>query len=428
MTQSTLDAIIPHTRLKVSDYGQPNPIVCPFPYGARTQSPLVLSNVHDSVSSNPAAIQDQQRRFRRTIQKDDRPQIRNSTLANWNAEYVMNMAIAREQRSLRKRVMQAKHRAYQVVFGVGINRIGMVKSNSRTAHPLAMFAGDSIRGMLVSPVRKRAASVEDVVKSTSPHKQRKMSPSPTAGRGLSNQGAHPEVALFAEFEEDIERGRQPQPSLQDHSSHMPWNIASSQYGSRQGSRQSSLVRTHMGRSSANRGIQGSGRASHSSAFDIHADLGSSPSSHAAVSSPLRSRALRYDKSSFGTQLLERTSPVHVTEGEEQSYQPDFELLGPALDVDTQTAAGSQWIRTALSAESSNFLGFVKTNSRKLGMNEGAFPGSTKEIPFHDLLPETEHTRTVAAQGFMHVLTLASRSLLQVKQELPYDEIIMMAVD
>lgn len=109
---------------------------------------------------------------------------------------------------------------------------------------------------------------------------------------------------------------------------------------------------------------------------------------------------------------------------------EFELFGPAALVDTQTAAASQWVRQSLDQESSNFLGFVQTaiaeRNAKEDMPEREEP--PREITFEELLPPAENSRTVAAQGLLHVLTLTTRRLLAVDQDEDFGPIRMVPVD
>lgn len=105
---------------------------------------------------------------------------------------------------------------------------------------------------------------------------------------------------------------------------------------------------------------------------------------------------------------------------------DFQLYGPAAAVDTQTAAQSQWMRAALNQESTNFLDFVRAEifTRMAASAEGqgveiselAEDDEGKMVTFEGLLPPGEHSKIVAAQAFHHVLTLASKGLVVVKQE------------
>lgn len=109
----------------------------------------------------------------------------------------------------------------------------------------------------------------------------------------------------------------------------------------------------------------------------------------------------------------------------------FELFGPAAAVSTQTQAQSQWVRDVLDQESGNFLGFVRTaiedkarEERGVGMEiegegeeQAAVAGvEGKEVSFAELLPPEKHSSIVAAQAFLHVLSLANRGVLSTRQE------------
>lgn len=106
---------------------------------------------------------------------------------------------------------------------------------------------------------------------------------------------------------------------------------------------------------------------------------------------------------------------------------DFQLYGPAAAVDTQTAAQSQWVAAALDSESRNFLDFLdaQIQARDPTAEEEQEEEGEKlrrSATFEGLLPPTEHTRVVAAQAFLHVLTLASKNLVNVRQDEGFGEI------
>lgn len=101
--------------------------------------------------------------------------------------------------------------------------------------------------------------------------------------------------------------------------------------------------------------------------------------------------------------------------------PEFQLYGPAATVDTQTAAQSQWVTAALDVESQNFLTFLRAEmDAKITAAEQA--GEQLEdknmqmVTFEGLLPLEQHSKIVAAQGLLHVLSLATKGLVEVRQE------------
>ncbi len=107
-------------------------------------------------------------------------------------------------------------------------------------------------------------------------------------------------------------------------------------------------------------------------------------------------------------------------GLRNSGDDEFELFGPGANVDTQTAGASQWVRDALDHESDNFLEFVQAAVAERSEQEehdgGEGGPASNETTFATLLPPSSNTRVVAAQGLLHVLTLATKGLLWVVQE------------
>lgn len=92
---------------------------------------------------------------------------------------------------------------------------------------------------------------------------------------------------------------------------------------------------------------------------------------------------------------------------------DFEAYGPAGQVDTQTAAESQWLHSVFEDESMNFLRFVDQAIKR---------DANSSIGFSELLPPEKHTNIVAAQAFMHVLALVTRGLMATTQVEVKDDI------
>lgn len=127
---------------------------------------------------------------------------------------------------------------------------------------------------------------------------------------------------------------------------------------------------------------------------------------------------------FGIPDIETAGYANIPRGQ---HNDEREMFGPAANVDTQTAAASQWIRKSLDQESSNFLDFVRSTVEDLEAAKGesavveAVDGG---IAFDSLLPPTENTYVVASQGLLHVLTLGTRRLLEVKQEEDFGTIWM----
>lgn len=199
---------------------------------------------------------------------------------------------------------------------------------------------------------------------------------------------------------------------------MPWNVSAS-------SRQGSIVQA--------RGFQSSIGGFPTSAGGRSGSIGNPrPSSvdrrasRMTSASPLGHRGQQRHSS---LELLAH-SDRDATFGDERNITDpqaleDFEFYGPGAGVATQTAAESQWVRDALTQEASNFLGFVKAeiDSRQPQpqAEEELRPETRQSVLFEDLLPPDQHSKTVGAQGFYHLLALATGGQLQVTQ-LNEDEI------
>jgi hypothetical protein len=241
------------------------------------------------------------------------------------------------------------------------------------------------------------------------------------GRGMDLDD---QINAFLDDEDTIERGRDAPTPLEDRrlSSLLPWNAAAS-------------AGSH-GRSTS--GPPGGGGSIFSrrgsrlvSASPLHRQSGflsQVPDQHNDVGIE--------DDSAFQLPMPDTL----LTSASGNDYSPgglvggggDYELFGPAAQVDTQTAGNSQWQRAALIGESANFLAFVRAaiegaevqteaeaqgaevtadaSAARRHLNEG------KSVTFEALLPPAENSAIVAAQALLHVLSLGTRNFLMVRQE------------
>ncbi len=198
----------------------------------------------------------------------------------------------------------------------------------------------------------------------------------------------------------------------------PWNVSSAL-----GSRQGSIARGH-------------GFASSVGGFPNSAGPPSSlPGIGGAAPSSLDRRASRIPSASpLDSRGRERYSsleaPPHEDDDElvdghlnsSDQALDDFQLYGPAAAVDTQTAVQSQWIKATLEQEAHNFLEFVKNEISVVPAptdeDEDELSGDgqpTTSVLFEQLLPPAQHTKVVASQALHHILALASKNLINVKQ-------------
>ena len=110
---------------------------------------------------------------------------------------------------------------------------------------------------------------------------------------------------------------------------------------------------------------------------------------------------------------------------------DFEHYGPGAVVDTQTAADSQWVRSMLDHEAGNFLAFVETkiaerpgrdNDEEQDELAGAARPGSNSITFEEMLPPSQNSKVVASQALYHILALATKSLINVNQDVGSEDI------
>jgi len=109
-------------------------------------------------------------------------------------------------------------------------------------------------------------------------------------------------------------------------------------------------------------------------------------------------------------------------------QEAFETFSPAAAVDTQTAGQSQWIKSALDEESGNFLEFVHTeigrrDDPEMQQQDQELDGwEAGSIAFETLLNPEANTAVVAAQALLHCLALATKGLLNLRQDEDFGQV------
>ncbi|MCJ1404428.1 hypothetical protein MMC11_007653 [Xylographa trunciseda] len=393
----------------------------------------------EETSESAEAAQVRTRRGPRIIPVDEAPELRHSDLAQWTANYTGNMKEAARQKRQHKLPFQAKKNAAAWVFGAGIGGVGSELTSHNMRSPLDMFAGDALMEALTGVKRhitgrKRARGEEDeeASESSGVRTRRPRSEEEEVGRGesliLGSEGMQP---LFGD--DSIEIGRDAPPLLEDFSSQMPWNITASAQGSRQGSM-----------------VHNRGFTSSVGGFPTSAGNPSSvPPPPFGTTDSFNRRASRLVSASplLGRGPHRQSSielPVHDDNEDfpgghlilDDQALEDFQLYGPAADVDTQIAAQSQWVRETLDRESTNFLDFVKAEiaatSARLNEDDdelaGGFHIPKDSINFHELLPPAQHSRIVAAQAFHHMLALANKGLLSANQTVGYGPIEVAVVE
>lgn len=348
------------------------------------------------IIASESAEAEQRRRQRgpRIIPLDTSIELHNRDISKWNQEYKQNMNEALRHKHAHRLVNLAKKNAEHWMLG---SRDGGITQSDQG--PLNMFTGvkllEAITGLKLAPGgEKRAREEEPNLDEGRRVRSRGEPSSDEVGRafGMEEDGF---VPAFDEY--TVEQGREQPTPLDDRqaSSIFPWNQST-------GSRRPTALFSAGGTSAAGPlPLPGLSRRA----------------SRLPSASPLVGRGNVIDNDDYDLHLRGSNADLGVPADEE------FEFFGPAAQVDTQTAAESQWVRAALDGESANFLDFVKGSIEELDQQRQAAPLGDEEddsllgtIEFEQLLPPKSNSRVVAAQGLLHVLSLVTKHKLGAEQE------------
>ena len=402
----------------------------------RSGSSSTAPREEESSESAGAPLQ-RKMRVAKQLPIDERQELHNVQLEEWKNNYVANMAAAVSSKAAQKAAAIAKKNAAYWVMGFGIGGVGVGVGNAKIKGPLDVFSGPAFMDALTGAKRanigiKRARRIESEDKDGSDSDARRVrareDDGEQYGRGndnilqdddtgmtLASEVSHPTQPFNHSLtsSQGIEVGRHAQTHLEDPS--MPWNISAS---------------SHQGSLARGRGFQSSIGGFSTSV----GDPGSLPGMGGPHPGSLDRRASRITSTSplVGRGQHRYSSlelPVHgddpIHPGDDRPISDpqaleDFELYGPGAAVNTQTAVDSQWVKAALTREASNFLEFVRAEiiarAPLVEQDEDELSSEAKtSVTFEELLPPGQHSKLVGAQGFHHVLTLATVGKLDVKQ-------------
>jgi hypothetical protein len=357
---------------------------------------------HSDTMTDPSSIAmaPQRRKIRmpKAIPLDRNIELRNRDLLAMNTGYTAHMAEDWKRIAVSKATAQAKQNANYWLLGKGITGVGDGLGRNGIKGPLAeMWSGDNLYLILtgrkrVTKGKKREGEDEDTVT------ERRVRPR------LDFDGDRPAFQLDDTLMRDyeLEVGREGQEPLEDISSAMPWNISASIRGS-------SVTRAIR----AATGIPGS--IASSLTYRSNRIVNASPViDHGATSGLGAAEGLSSDTAGF--------ADLSGLVGEDE-----FELYGPAAGVNTQITGQSQWQKATLDRESNNFLDFIANavdEKRTSADAAGLDAQGLNDIEFEELLPPQSHSRTVAAQALLHVLTLGTKKLIQATQKEPFASIAL----
>ncbi|KAL2117893.1 hypothetical protein VTJ04DRAFT_7553 [Mycothermus thermophilus] len=374
----------------------------------------------DPVEDNSvqAPVRAQRKRRRAVLAPDEHTKVPRHEVKSWSTNYLANAEKATRPRH-GTTITEARKNAFNLVFGCGIAGVGLPTGLPGLPHPLAPdFAGHGLQARLlgifitvpadraVETSRGRRRTALEALELEEEEAERRVR------RRLNNDEAseaaqHAQQPNLPEHEDDVEVGRRAGSALPDLPSDVPWNRQSSQIpsssikaaGSKPPSRHVSASPLH-GRGSLNIPGPEIERFSDNQPFLGSDGFGPLPGSGDAGNDSIGSK-------------------------------DSFLLPGTGLGGDTQST--SQLMRAALDREGHNFADYVATVALEKGYDNlpnqetsqsasGTDIGAGEQaqqlrwVNFDALFEPEDQTRAVVAQAFYHVLSLATKNVLRVRQD------------
>ncbi|KAL7930034.1 Rec8 like domain-containing protein [Trichoderma chlorosporum] len=317
--------------------------------------------------------------------------LRKQVIKGWDQDYAANMISVRHQQQKTATTQgQAKKNALALLYDYGVAHVGMYQNAAGLVHPLAAdFVGISLKARLQGQEpdeieqsepkkrgrrRKSDEAFEDERASEDRNTKQRMTEEVELGRG-ENRDPHDDAHIIFDDHSMPEIGMDAAPPMEDRhsSSVMPW------------SRPGSAVPGSSVRGSAQKS-----KVTPSPLFNRGSALGIIDR-HSDPAEPL------FGMDDFGSQ------------------DSSFQLGGPVgpLDFDQNN---TQVSTQGLDVTSQNFLEYVTEQASKAGVVHGRDQKNRRWIEFEELADPSTHSKAVAAQAFLHVLSLATKNVISVHQD------------
>lgn len=379
------------------------------------QSEVPLPSEELISSDEPQQPQQRKKRNIKRLAPDVGTHVGREEFKGWSENYI---ARVKEARSVHYEVTagQARKNAYNLTFGMGVMGIGVLNTIPGLDHPLArFFAGDELKAIVIGDAEAEAEVEEEDEEQARSRRRRSASDAFEEDEDVFNerrvrprtdeaqpeaeeqdaqigrkaheqdgQGIDDPMMMFGDDLPEIGR-EHPGSAMSDHhrSSNAPWNRPSSAIPS--------SIRSQKGREAGSHAVEGSPLVGRGSLL------------------PNDPRLNDGDMMSFGYDGLDRN--INDAANEHSSLSE----FGAAASVSTHEANTSQFMRNALDREGRNFLGFVERFAVERGEQDEE-EENRRWVEFDSLFEEQDQTKPVAAQAFLHVLTLATKGQIKVKQE------------
>ncbi|KAL6826179.1 Rec8 like domain-containing protein [Trichoderma camerunense] len=350
--------------------------------------------VAETATAEPGQASTKMARSRRTnphTMVDTRITLHRQVIKDWEPNYAANMAsvLGQQQKSTTTKG-QAKKTAMALLYDYGIAHVGAYQNAAGLIHPLAAdFVGISLKARLQGQEpdeieqsepkkrgrrRKSDEAFEDEQNAEERSTKQRVDEEVELGRG-ENRDAHDDAYIMFDDHSIPEIGMDAVPPMEDRhsSSMMPW------------SRPGSAVPGSSVRGSAQKS-----KVTPSPLFNRGSALGAIDR-HSDPAEPL------FGMDDFG------------------SHDSSFELGGPVgpLDFDQDN---TQVSTQGLDVNSQNFMEYVTEKAAKTGVTHDRDPKGRRWIKFEELAETGTHSKAVAAQAFLHVLSLATKRIISVHQE------------
>ncbi|ESZ91470.1 hypothetical protein SBOR_8131 [Sclerotinia borealis F-4128] len=380
----------------------------PAPVPGREQS---LSQPEESSSESAAAPSHPRKpKVKKQLPIDETQELKNSDLSKWQREYVSSQNALSAAKSTTKGNTLAKRNALMFVIGTGLNGAGIGIGSTKLPGPLSMFSGDAllakITGRVLHSAKRPAESEGD---KSVPNKRLRHRFDEEVLRDFKGSD---DFAIQIGEEPfgtpvEVEMGRDAADGLPDYpsSAMMPWNLSASQRG------RSSSLRPAASLRLGSKGVAASPLVGRGSVLPSGGDLEKFSSQQDLI---------MYGRSDDISTNLDRGSSGGADMGGDDQMNMEFEMFGPAANVDTQTAGQSQWVRDVMDTESENFLDFVRISIEERYAEEDIFREDRqlkdKKVGFVELFNPGTNSEVVAAQAFLHVLALATKGKIWVDQD------------
>lgn len=399
---------------------------------ASAQANQAQSQTSSSTASAPAV----RTRVPKPLPQDQQLELHNADLQTWDRDYLATQSQAAKQKLNNKTLTLARKNADFWVLQNSIGGLGAAYQGLEARHvpePLRIFSGtallQALTGIQMSIAGTKHPRAIDADEEDDQRRVRTRSVSHEVGRAGDDNSGFSTGFADDDIVDTIEQGRDaptPLPDVHSSAHALPWNHAAP---ASRGSSHTAFVPPYP--------IFGPGAAGQSSS--VAGGGGFSIRGRRTVSaSPLVGRGIAAPTATDDMELLH--SDTHFAaafpaasasaEPEAAAQHPSFDLFGPAALVSTQLASTTPFLSATLTTESANFLAFVKAaiSEAKAAKEttieaiasvldvEGTEAEEDEAVEFEVLLKPEENSRVVAAQGFLHVLTLVTKGLLAAEQE------------